>query len=125
MSAGESNNSMMPIGYNDECRKICEVFKDKYVWMCNLDYNNEDSIYERLSLYKEQGAVGIGEFMINRKLNDTFIQKVFEAAEKLDLPILFHMSPKEGYQYGIVDDSGLFMLEEAFKEVSKIKIYWS
>ncbi len=121
MSSGEKNNPMMPIGHNEECRQICEIFNDKFVWMCNLDYDDEDSIYERLSLYKEQGAVGIGEFMINRKLNDTFIEKVFEAAEKLDLPILFHMSPEEGYQYGIVDDSGLLMLEEALKKYPKLK----
>ena len=121
MSSGESHNSIMPIGYNEECRKICNLFKDKYAWMCNLDYNNEDSIYERLSLYKEQGAVGIGEFMVNRKVNDSFIQKVFKVAEELNLPILFHMSPKEGYEYGIVDDSGLFILEESLNKYPKLK----
>ena len=121
MSSGESHNPIMPIGYNEECRQICNLFKDKYAWMCNLDYTCEDSIYDRLSLYKEQGAVGVGEFMINRKVNDSFIQKVFEVAENLNLPILFHMSPKEGYQYGIVDDSGLFMLEESLNKYPKLK----
>lgn len=120
MSAGEKN-SMVPISTNAECKAIAERFPKKYAWMCNLDAANEENVYERLSLYKKQGAVGIGEFMINRNMKDSFIQSVFAAAQQLDMPILFHMSPKEGYQYGVVDEPGLTLLEENLKRYPKLK----
>ena len=120
MSSGEKN-SYIPFISNYECKEIAKSFHTKYAWMCNLDLENEENIYDRLKLYKEQGAVGIGEFMINRKLNDSFIQKVFESAQDLDLPILFHMSPQEGYKYGVVDEPGLPMLEECLKKYPKLK----
>lgn len=59
--------------------------------------------------------------MICRKINHPFIQAVFQAAEKLGMPILFHMSPQEGYEYGIVDEPGLPMLEEALEKYPRLK----
>ncbi len=67
----------------------------------NLD-DVPENIFERLETYKNQGAVGIGELMINRSIDDPMIQEIFAAAETLSLPVLFHMSPEVGYEYGIV-----------------------
>ena len=89
--------------------------------MCNLDENCEETIEERLREYQRQGTVGIGEFMICRKINHPFVQAVFQAAEKLGMPILFHMSPQEGYEYGIVDNAGLPLLEESLKKYPNLK----
>lgn len=47
-------------------------------------------------LYKSLGALGIGEFVINKWLDNSFIQSVFKAAEELAMPILIHMSPMGG-----------------------------
>ncbi|MBP3889463.1 MAG: hypothetical protein J6F30_17705 [Cellulosilyticum sp.] len=52
--------------------------------MCNLDDKNIETVYERLSEYKAQGAIGIGELMINRRMDDPFIEAIFESAEKLE-----------------------------------------
>lgn len=109
-------------GGNDEARTICEKDPDTYFWMCNLDFSDEETIYERLKKYKEQGAIGLGELTINKPINHSFIQKIFESAEKLDMPVLFHMSPEEGYNYGIVDEPGMPLLEEALIKYSKLKI---
>ena len=35
----------------------------------------------------------------------------FEAAEKLRMPVLFHMSPKEGFNYGVADHPGTISAE--------------
>ena len=51
-----------------KCRELARRFPEKYVWMCNLDENCEETIEERLREYQRQGAVGIGEFMICRKI---------------------------------------------------------
>lgn len=116
LSMGEKN------GGNDEVKAISEKYPDTYYWMCNVDFTNEESIYERLKKYKDQGAVGVGEFMINKYINHPFLQKVFEAAERLNMPVLFHMSPEENYNYGIVDKPGLPFLEETLKKYPNLKI---
>ena len=70
-------------------------------------------------------AVGVGELFINEKIDSPIIQAIFVAAEQLELPILFHMSPEIGYGYGIVDDPKLPILEKALKKTSQTKINWS
>lgn len=115
MSSGETS-SFMPVGANEENYRIVSADPGHYAWMCNLDYDgNTDTIYERLKTCKEKGAVGIGELMINRRLDDPFFNKIFEAAGKLQLPVTFHMSPEVGYSYGVVDEPGLPLLESCLK----------
>lgn len=118
LSSGEGST---PIMTNQECQLIVEKYPECYAWMCNVDEIDPESIYERLAEYKEQGAVGIGELMINRNMNDEFIQHIFAAAEKLELPVLFHMSPEVGFEYGIVDGPGLPQLEENLKRYPNLK----
>ena len=55
------------------------------------------------------------------QLDDPMIQEIFAAAETLSLPVLFHMSPEVGYEYGIVDDAGLPLLEESLKKYPNLK----
>ena len=119
MSGAESG---MPFGTNKANRKICQQFPDRYAWMCALNPKNPETVYDRLALYKSQGAIGIGELTINRRLDDPFLQAVFAAAEKLDMPITIHMSPEAGYSYGVVDDPGLPLLEQVLKAYPKLKI---
>ena len=115
MSSGERNFSM-PMGSNEENCRIAAADPEHYAWMCNLDYDgNSETIYERLLACKEKGAVGIGELMINRRLDDPFFCRLFDAAGKLKLPVTFHMSPEVGYSYGVVDEPGLPLLEECLK----------
>ena len=119
MSGGEKNS---PIGSNDENKRICEKYPEHFSWMCNLDYVDIDSVYDRLAKYKSEGAIGVGELMINKRIDDLFLDKVFESCEKLDMPVLFHMSPEEGFSYGVVDESGLPLLEELLKKYPKLKV---
>ena len=119
MSGGEKQS---PIGSNDENKRICEKYPEHFSWMCNLDYVDVDTVYDRLAKYKSEGAIGVGELMINKRIDDLFLDKVFESCEKLDMPVLFHMSPEEGFSYGVVDESGLPLLEELLKKYPKLKV---
>jgi len=119
MSAGEKK---VPFGNNAKNRAICEKYPESYAWMCNLDPVHPETVEQRLALYKSQGTVGIGELSINRRLDDPFLQAVFAAAEKLELPVTFHMSPEVGYSYGVVDEPGLPLLEEVLKKYPKLKL---
>jgi len=119
MSSGEKK---VPFGTNRGNRAICEKFPDRYAWMCNLDPVDVETVYDRLAQYKSQGAIGVGELTINRRLDDPFLREVFAAAERLELPVTIHMSPEVGYSYGVVDDPGLPLLEAVLKNYPKLKI---
>lgn len=119
MSSGEKK---IPFGKNSTCRKICEKYPEHFAWMCMLDEKDEATVYERLAAYKAQGAVGVGELSINKRLDDSFLQAVFAAAEKLELPVTLHMSSEVGYKYGVVDEPGLPLLEEVLKKYPNLKV---
>lgn len=119
MSSGEKK---VPFGTNKGNRKICDAYPDRYAWMCNVDPVSPETVFERLAEYKAQGAIGIGELTINRRLDDPFLQTVFSAAQKLGLPITIHMSPEVGYSYGVVDEPGLPLLEGVLQKYPTLKI---
>ena len=60
--------------------------------------------------------MGIGELMINRRLDDPLLREIFAAAGELGLPVTFHMSPRVGFGYGVVDDPGLPLLEKTLQD---------
>ena len=77
-------------------------------WFCNIDArwlnNNEETDFSIvLNHFKSLGAKGIGEFTCNMPILNPLMQNVFKWAEKLDMPVLFHIG-KQGDDYGIVDD---------------------
>lgn len=111
LSGGETGR-----GSNAEICRAAAMVPGVYGWMCNLDDDGRpETVYQRLAACKAQGAVGVGEFAVNRWIGDPFIEAVFAAAETLGLPVLFHMSPEEGFNYGIADRPGLPLLEAALQ----------
>ena len=119
MSSGEKKT---PLGKNDTNRKICEKYPKQFAWMCMVDEKDEETVYERLAEYKRQGAIGVGELTINKRLDDSFLQTIFAAAEKLELPVTIHMSPEEGFSYGVVDEPRLPLLESVLQKYPKLKV---
>ena len=112
----------MPFGTNKANAKICRQFPDRYTWMCAVNPKGKEPVYDRLARFKAQGAIGIGELTTNRRLDDPFLQELFSAAEKLQMPVTIHMSPEVGYSYGVVDDPGLPLLEQVLAKYPDLKI---
>ena len=121
MSSGETPRMPGADATNAACARMAADHPDRLAWMCNLDPVDPDTVYDRLAKCKADGAVGIGELMINRWIDDPFLWAVFAAAEKLDLPVTFHMSPEPGYSYGICDKPGLPLLEKALQAFPNLK----
>ena len=117
-----SSENKIPFGKNSVCKKICQKYPERFAWMCMLDERDEATVYDRLAEYKSQGAVGIGELSFNKRLDSSFLQTVFAAAEKLELPVTIHMSPEVGFSYGVVDEPRLPLLEEVLKKYPKLKV---
>ena len=119
MSSAEGG---LPFGTNKSNRKICQEFPDRYAWMCAVDPKGKEPVFERLARFKAQGAIGIGELTCNHRMDDPFLQALFAAAEKLQMPVTIHMSPEVGYSYGVVDDPGLPLLEQVLAKFPDLKI---
>lgn len=111
LSGGETGRRQT----NDESRRAAAMAPEVYAWMCNLDDRDPETVPQRLAACKQAGAVGVGEFAVNRWIGDPFIEAVFAAAGQLGLPVLFHMSPEESFNYGIADKPGLPLLEAALQ----------
>ena len=54
--------------------------------------------------------------------SDPFLQALFAAAEKLEMPVTIHMSPEVGYSYGVVDEPGLPLLEQVLQKFPNLKL---
>ena len=112
-----SGAGSLPVGSNEENRRIVEEDPEHYSWMCNPDLEKAAKqggsfLDDFLAGCREQGACGIGELMYNKRLDTPVFERLFEAAGKLHLPCTFHMSPREGVSYGVVDEPGLVCLEK-------------
>lgn len=118
MSAGES---AAPLGNNENNRQICEKYPHRFAWMCNVDPVEPETVYDRLARCKTQGAIGVGELMYNRPWDDPFLQAVLSAAQALEMPVTFHMSPQVGFNYGVVDGPGLPGLEKMLQSYPDLK----
>lgn len=119
MSSAEKG---LPFGTNKANKAICDKYPDRYSWMCALKPDHPETVYDRLATYKSQGAIGVGELTTNRRLDDPFLQALFAATEKLEMPITIHMSPAVGCGYGVVDEPGLPLLEQVLKTYPQLKI---
>lgn len=87
---------------------------DRFYYMATAD--PESSPYEVLKTEKDKGAIGIGELVYNKEFNSPEIYKILQAAQDLNMPVLFHISPEIGQYYGVYDKKGLPYLEEALAD---------
>ena len=105
--------------WNEHNLKSVQKYPEKYSWMCHVEL--DDDIEGQILRHKANGAVGVGEITHNLWIENEKIQQLFAAAEKHNMPVLFHMSGEEGFSYGICDKPGLTMLEESLKKFPNLK----
>lgn len=115
---------------------IVDKYPDKFLWFCSVDprgagnLDNAD-IGALFNHYKELGAKGVGEVIAQLYMDDKKMDNMFYHAAECDMPVTIHISPKLGYEYGIVDDLHLPRLEKMLKKHKKLKIlghsqcFWS
>lgn len=123
MSSGETaNNGVFGLGAtNGDCQTICAAHPDRLAWMCNFDSVSPETLGERMAACKAQGAVGVGEVMVNQWMDSRFLTALFAAAAELELPVTCHMSPEPGMSYGVCDRAGLPLLEQTLRSYPNLK----
>ena len=109
----------------EEVMEICEMYPDRFSWFTNIDpravKNSPDSDFTYfLEYYKERGAKGVGEVCANMSFTEPRVLKLFADCEKCGMPVTFHMTLKEGNDYGLIDELGLPRLEEVLSRFPKL-----
>lgn len=110
----------------EEVLEICREYPGRFIPFCNIDprqmTNSADApLDELLYYYKEQGCKGIGEVCANLPFLHPMVQNLFKHAEKVGLPITFHIAPQIGGIYGLYDDPGLPQLERTLAKFPNLK----
>ena len=113
---------------NEAILEVAQRFPGRFIPFCNIDpracYNTPYSPLSKiLAYYKSQGCKGVGEVCANLPILDPRVQNLFSAAEENDMPLTFHLAPKEGGLYGLIDDANLPGLEESLKRHPNLKFF--
>lgn len=79
----------------NEVLKACKRHPDRLIPFCNVDPRRGDgfstNFYKIIKEYKEKGCRGFGEELSGLWIDDTRLQKIYEACGKLGMPIIIHM----------------------------------
>ena len=87
-----------------------------------MNTNTPDAnLSHQMAYYKERGCKGIGEVTANLPFDDPYMENLFRHAEANEFPMIFHIAPKQGGYYGIVDRLGLPLLEGALRKFPNLK----
>lgn len=98
---------------------------DRLIPFCNCDprfltNSPEAPLEEFLAFYKERGCKGVGEVTANLPFDDPMVENLFAAAQKLAMPLTFHIGPQVGGCYGLVDEPGLPRLAKALEKFPEL-----
>ncbi len=109
---------------NQEVISECSKHADRLTPFCNIDprglLNNPQADFSgMMQLFKELGCRGIGEICANLEVTSPLYKNLFQHAGEAGLPVLFHLSPKAGGLYGMIDDAELSGLEEVLQQFPK------
>ncbi len=102
---------------NEDILMIAEQYPDRFIPFCNIDprlsNNSPDFDFAWvMEHYKEKGCRGIGEMTANLWWDDPRVTNLFDHAERVGLPVTFHVATREGGCYGLIDEFGLPRLEQ-------------
>ena len=99
--------------------RMCKMHSSKLIPFCNpdprLNMGSEKDLAFILQEYKKEGCKGVGEITANIYFDDQRTLNLFRICEELKLPVLFHIGPKEGGCYGLIDEFRLPRLEKCLK----------
>ena len=112
---GSPESSIEPVTTR-EVIAMCKSHPRMLIPFCNpdprLNGGSERDLGFILERFKELGCRGVGEVTANIPFDDARTMSLFRISEQLRFPLLFHIGPREGGCYGLVDDFHLPRLEK-------------
>lgn len=105
---------------NEDVMQIVAERPADFTWFCNIDprwgrNSPETDLSHYLRYYQAQGARGVGEITANLPFNDPLVHNLFRHAEACGMPLTFHIGRAGGGDYGLIDEPGLPLLEQALQ----------
>lgn len=112
------------VACNQEVIIECNKYSDRLIPFVNIDPRSmlntpKADLSKLITIYKDLGCRGIGEVCANIPITSRLYKNLFFHSGEVGLPVLFHMSPKRGGLYGLIDKADLSGLEEVLKEFPK------
>ncbi|MFA7232382.1 MAG: hypothetical protein WC071_14005, partial [Victivallaceae bacterium] len=113
---------------NEEILEIAERYPERFIPFCNIHprtiNNTSDApLSEVINQYKDAGCKGLGEVTCNLPFNDPYIQNLFKHVEISGLPMTIHIATQIGGTYGLYDEPGLPLLDEALGKYPGLKVF--
>jgi uncharacterized protein len=110
---------------NTDILEICRDHPGRFIPFCNVDPRNvgnspNSDLSEILNHYRDLGCMGVGEVTANLRFDDPLVQNLLRHMEAAGMPFVFHMAPRVGAYYGLVDEPGLPLLERSLARFSKL-----
>jgi hypothetical protein len=101
-------------------------FPERFIPFCNVDPRADTNLPSAdlgrlLDYYTAQGCRGLGEVTANLPFDDPRVGNLFDACQRRDLPLTFHVGPQEGGCYGLIDSPGLPKLEHALARFPRLR----
>jgi len=105
----------------DDILDATAMHPDRFIPFCNIDpralTNSPAADFTPLlEYYKSEGCKGVGEVTANLPWDDPRVENLFSHVEKSGLPLIFHIAPRSGGCYGLIDELGLPKLEGALQK---------
>jgi len=105
--------------------EIAARHPERFIPFCNLDprmvRNSPDADFmPLLEYYKKAGCRGVGEITANMPFDDAMVWNMLGQCEKAGMPLTFHIGPRAGGCYGLIDELGLPRLEKTLKQFPKL-----
>lgn len=120
-------DSMPFISSTETVRQVVEQYPDRFLFGMGLDPrmcgNRADADFGPLiEFYRAKGARSVGEVTANLYIDDPRYDNLFAQCAEHGMPITIHISPEVGFTYGMVDEPGLYRLENMLKKHPKLKV---
>ncbi|MDD3696209.1 MAG: amidohydrolase family protein [Lentisphaeria bacterium] len=121
---------------NQEILECCRLHPERLLPFCNIDprgiKNSPLTDFSPwLNWYKENGCLGVGEFMPNLSFMDPLVQNFFQQINDMGWPLTFDVTVQLGRSYGLVDQPGQPLLEFCLQRYPRMIIlghgpaFWS
>lgn len=112
---------------NESCYLAAKAHPERFLWFCNVDprasvNDKESDLSYIIEHYKALGAKGVGELTSNMYADDPKMENLFYHCVACDMPVIIHVSPRPGFNYGIVDEIGLPRIEKELKKFPDLKL---
>jgi len=109
----------------EDVLEVAAAYPDRFIPFCNLDprqINNSPDVnfMPHLEYYKAAGCKGVGEMTANLAFDDPLVENLLRQIEAAGLPMIFHIGPRFGGCYGLVDDLHLPKLEKTLRVHPKL-----